>query len=197
MGTMATTPAPVCISGVPPTLENDLTGETRVCHRPRSIRPCAGRRILPHSFAPARSGNEDLPVSGTAEAHERGHYHGLVGRRECGCGVEGVDSSWGSTHRGRASRAPQRSCRATPRAPCWSAADADGDAGAAGDEGKSNIDPSLADGARARNAGELSIQRLEGGVGIDAEIVGELPACLAATPVSEATVPSRFGSVAF
>ena len=60
------------------------------------------------------------------------------------------------------------------------AADADGDAGAAGDEGEADIDAGLAHRARARHAIELSVQRLEGGVGIDAEIVSELAARLAA-----------------
>src|SRR3990170_3266966 len=54
------------------------------------------------------------------------------------------------------------------------AADADGDAGAAGDEGEPGIGGGLADGVGGGKPRQLVAKRRKAGIGIDAEIVGEL-----------------------
>ena len=64
-----------------------------------------------------------------------------------------------------AQREPQRAA---------GAADTDGDAGAAGDEGEPGIGGGLADGVGGGEPGQLVVERRKAGVGIDAEIVGEL-----------------------
>jgi len=65
----------------------------------------------------------------------------------------------------------------------------------AGDKGQTGISRGLADGARAGHALKLGDQRLEGSVGINAEIISELSATLLLL-VRDAMVPSRLGSVA-
>jgi hypothetical protein len=131
------------------------------------------------------AGDEHFAVAGRSERHRRGHDHRLVGRRQPGRGVECIDRSRRHSHGGKLLAAEllelRRGLITQNLAHCARrAADADGDAGAAGDESEPDIDPGLADCACARHARELGVQGLKGGIGIDTEIEGELAARLAA-----------------
>ncbi len=125
-----------------------------------------------------RAGDENLAPRSSAETFQCGNDDRLVGRRQIGIAVERVYGAVRHAHSGK-QVAPlffELRCRLVAQRnsqrPCG-AADADGDAGAAGYEREPGAGRGFADGVGGGEPRQFLVKRRKAGMGIDPEIVGD------------------------